>query len=63
MIIFKALNPKDDVDRIYEPRKGGRGLTSIEDNIDASIQWLEDDTEKRKGGLIAAKRNDTDNKG
>ena len=37
------MHPKDDVDRLYVPRKeGGRGLASIQDNVDASIQRLED---------------------
>ena len=43
----KALNPRDDVDRLYVSRKeGGRGLASIEDNVDASIR-LEDSHQKR----------------
>ena len=38
MTIHKALHPRDDVDRLYVPRKEGRrGLTSIEDRVDASI--------------------------
>ena len=40
---------------------GGRGLTSIEDSVDASIQRLEDYIEKHEGGLITAIKNDTDN--
>ena len=45
----------------YASRKeGGRGLASIEDSIDASIQWLKDYIEKHEGGLITAIRNDTD---
>ena len=41
MTMHKALPPRDDIDRLYVPRKeGGRGLTSIEDSVDASIQWL-----------------------
>ena len=45
-----------------DPRKdGGRGLASIEDGVDASIQQLEDYIEKRGKGLITATRNDTDN--
>ena len=32
----------------------GRGLVSIEDNIDASIQRLENYIEKHEGGLITA---------
>ena len=56
------LHPSDDVDRLYAPRKeGGRGLAYIEDSIDASIQWLEDDIEKCGGRLITATRNNTDN--
>ena len=31
--IYGALHPKSDVDRLYIPRKGGRGLISIEDSI------------------------------
>ena len=38
MSMHKALHPRDDVDRLYVSRKeGGRGLTSIEDSVDASI--------------------------
>ena len=59
--MHKALHPKD-VDRLYVSRKeGGRGLTSIEDTVDASIQLLEDYIEKHERGLITAIRNDTDN--
>ena len=43
MIMHKALHLRDDVNRLYVPRKeGGRGLASIEDSIDTSIQRLED---------------------
>ena len=39
MIMHKALHPRDDVDRLYVSRKeGGRGLASIEDSVDTSIQ-------------------------
>ena len=62
MTMHKSLHPRDNVDRLYVSRKeGGRGLASIEDSIDASIQRLEDYTEKHERGLIAAIRNDTDN--
>ena len=62
MTMHKALHPRDDVDRIYVPRKeGGRGLASIEDSVDASIQRLKDYIEKHEGGLITAIRNNTDN--
>ena len=40
--MHKALHPRYDVDRLYETRKEGgrgvRGLASVEDNVDASIQ-------------------------
>ena len=63
MTMHKTLHPRDDVDRLYVSRKeGGRGLASIEDSVDASIQQLEDYIEKHERGLIAAIRNDTDNK-
>ena len=61
MIMHKGLHPRDDVDRLYESRKeGGKGLVSIEDSVDVSIQRLEDNIEKHKGGVIRAIRNDTD---
>ena len=61
--MHKALHPRDDVDRRYVSRKerGRRGLASIEDSVDASIQRLEGYIEKHKQGLITAIRNDTDN--
>ena len=62
MTMNKALHLRDDVDRLYVSRKeGGRGLASNEDNVDASIQRLEDYIEKHERGLITAIRNDTDN--
>ena len=62
MTRHKALHPKDDVDRLYVSRKeGGRGLASIDDSVDASIQRFEDYIGKHKGGLFTAIRNDTDN--
>ena len=60
--MHKALHPRDDIDRLYVSRKkGGRGLTSIEDSVDESIQRLEDCIQKRRGRLITATRNNTDN--
>ena len=57
-----ALHPRDVIDRLYVSRKeGGRGLTSIEDTVDASIQQLEDYIEKHERGLVTTIRNDTDN--
>ena len=61
MTLRKALDLRDNVDRLYVSRKeGGRGFASIEDSVDASIQ-LEDCIEKHEGGLITATRNDTNN--
>ena len=60
--MHKALHPRDDVDRLYVLRKeGGRGLASIEDRFDASIQRLEGYIQKHDGGLITDIRNDSDN--
>ena len=61
MTMHKALHPRDDVDRLYVSRKEGRrGLASIEDSVDASIQRFEDYIEKHERGLITAVKNDTD---
>ena len=62
MTMRKSLHPRYNVDRLYVSRKeGGRGLASIEDSIDTSIQWLEAFIEKHERGLNTAIRNDTDN--
>ena len=62
MTMHKALYPRDDVDRLYVSRKErGRGLASIEESVDASIQRLEDYIDKHEGGLITAIKNNTDN--
>ena len=62
MTMHKALLPRDDIDKLFVSRKeGGRGLVSIEDRVDASIQRLEDYIEKHEQGLITAIRNETDN--
>ena len=59
--IHLALHPRNDVVLLYVSRKeGGRGIASIEDNIDASIQRLEDYIQKHERGLITAIRSDTD---
>ena len=56
--MHKASHPRDDVDRLYvSGREEGRGLTSIEDSVDASIQRLKDYKEKCGGRLIVATRN------
>ena len=62
MTLHKALYPRDDADRLYVSRKErGRGLASIEDCVDESIQRLEDYIQKHDGGPITAIRNDTKN--
>ena len=62
MTMHKALHPRDDVNRLYVPRKeGGRGLASIKDSVDTSIQQLKDYIEKHESGLITTIRNNTDN--
>ena len=62
MTMHKALHSRHDVDWLYVSRKeGGRGLASIEDSVDASIQRLEDYIQKHDGGLITTITNDTDN--
>ena len=62
MTMDKTLHPRDDVDRLYVSRKeGGKGLASIENSVDASIQRLEDYIGKHERGLITAIRNKTDN--
>ena len=46
--MHKALNPADDIDRLYVSRKEGeRGLTSIEDSVDESIRRLAGYMKKR----------------
>ena len=48
-MMYNALHPRDDTDRLYVSRKeGGRGLTVIEYSVDASIQGLEDYIKRRK---------------
>ena len=57
-----ALHLRDDVDRLYVPRKErGRTLASIEDSVDTSIQRLKDSIEKHERGLITAIGNNTNN--
>ena len=61
MTIHKALHPREDVDRLYVSRKkGGRGLASIEDSVDPSIQRLKDYIQKHEGELITAIRHETE---
>ena len=56
----KVLDPMCDVDRLYVLRKEReRRLTSIEDNVDASIQRLTDYLRRCRVRLITATRNST----
>ena len=60
MTMHKALHRRDNIDKLYVSRReGGRGLTSIEDSVDTSIQRLEDHIQKHGGRLITAIRNNT----
>ena len=43
-------------------KEGGRGLTNIEDSVDTSIQRQENYIKNRRGRLITATKNNTDNK-
>ena len=61
MTMHKTLHPRDNVDRLYVSKNdGGRGIASIEDSIDASIQRLGDYIGKHERGLITTIRNGTD---
>ena len=42
MTVLKDLNLRGDVDILYVSKKGRRGLASIQDSVDTSIQRLED---------------------
>ena len=62
MTMHKALHPRDDINRLHVSRKeGGRGLASIEDSVEASIQRIGDYIEKHEGGLSTAIKKDIDN--
>ena len=58
-IIYEALHPKSDVDRLYITRKeAGRGLVSIEDCVELAIRGLEVYVHGSKERLIQAARRD-----
>ena len=60
--IIKVLHPRDDINRLYEPRKEWRkGLASIGYSVDASIQGLENYIKMSKERLITVTRSSTDN--
>ena len=57
--IYKALQPKSDVGRLYIPRKeGGRGLISIEGCVELAIRGLEVHVHGSEERLIQAARGD-----
>ena len=61
MTMLKVCS-RDNVDSLYvSRRKGGWGLASIEDSVDASIERLKEYMQKSGGRLIAATRNNTNN--
>ena len=57
LMTHKALHHRDDIDRLYVSRKGGRGLANIEDTPDASIRKL---VKKSKERLITVASNSCD---
>ena len=61
MTMHKVLHPRDDIDRLYVSRKGERGLTCIEDSMNASIWGFKDYFKKSKEKLITAASNSIDN--
>ena len=56
--IYGPLHPKSDGDRLQIPRKGGRGLTSIEDCAELAIRGLEVYVYGSEEKLIQAARGD-----
>ena len=62
MTMHKALHTRDKVVRLYVSRKKrGRGFTSIEDNVDTSIQRHENCIEKHEQRLITTITHNTHN--
>ena len=63
--MYRALYPKDDIDRLYVARKEReveRGLISIGDWVDLSIQGLKNYIKKSKERLIKAANNSIENR-
>ena len=62
MTMNYALHHSDDLGRVYVSIKGGgRGLASIQDCVDESIQQREDHIQKCGGKLIIMTGNNADN--
>ena len=49
-----ALHSRDDIEYMYQVKKGGRGFASIEDCVDASKQELKNSIKKSQKRLITA---------
>ena len=60
--MYKILHIIDDIDRPFESRKEGigGGHAIIQDNVDTSIQRLEDNIEKYGWRLITRTRKNTE---
>ena len=57
LCIRPYLHPRDDIDRLYGPRKEGRGgIATIPDSVTTLIRRLEDSIKKSKERLITATR-------
>ena len=55
IMMYKALHPRDDKDRLYVSRKvGWSELTNIEDGVKATILGLEEQTKNPKERQITA---------
>ena len=62
MTVLMALHARDDIYRLNMSKKGGRGLASIEDCVDLSIQGVKGYTERCKEELISAANNNRGNR-
>ena len=58
MTMHKALQPRDDRDRLYvSGQEGGRGIANIEDCVEATIQGLKEYTKTSKERLLMITNN------
>ena len=57
MNMYRALNPRDSVARLYLPRKeGGRGLVAIEDCVEIAILGLENYVQDSRERIVSSAR-------
>ena len=61
LMTHKALNLRDDIDRLYVSRKEGRGLTSIEDGMNALLWSLEECIKNEQRKTNQSDQNNIDN--